>query len=236
MNKIKQLIENMHLKELFHKIYIFFDKIQITNFLKKIGFYIDKGIKFILPNTIAKDETAYSIFKRMVIFGLFFFIAQGIIVALVVFIVVKTGGSSFVLPNVEGKEMFQAFNSLEKEGMNLSIQSHYFQDYPLGTIVSQEPKGGVKVKRGRTVSLVVNVLETSLVIMPEVTGKTYNEAMNIITNEVLTKLTNVKILPRVESYDSMYKENTVLSQIPYGKETLNTSSEIILTVNVKQGS
>ena len=40
--------------------------------------------------------------------------------------------------------------SLEKEKINLNIQARYFNNYPLGTIVSQEPKGGVKITKGRT--------------------------------------------------------------------------------------
>lgn len=233
MNKIKELIDKMHLKEFFHKIYLFLEKIHVISFFKKIAYYVDKGIKFILPNSISNDNNAYLVFKRMTIFGACFFAVQFIIVALIIFIVVKAGGSSFVLPNIEGKEMFEAFNLLEKEGMNFSVQSHYFQDYPLGTVISQEPKGGIKVKRGRTVYLVINAIESSSAVMPDIVGKSYNEAVNIISNEVLTKLTNITILTNVETYNSKYRENAVVSQLPYAKETLSASSDIILTINVK---
>ena len=161
------------------------------------------------------------------------FVLQGIVVTLIVFIVVKSGGESFELPDVQGKEIFEAFNLLEKEGMNLNVQTHYFNNYPLGTIVSQEPKGGVKVKRGRTVYLVVNVAEQALIKMPDVTGMKYDKALSIISNEVLSTMTNVNILPKVTITDDMYENDVVLSQIPAADEVVGVNTEIILTVNNK---
>lgn len=120
--------------------------------------------------------------------------------------------------------------------MNLNVQTHYFDNYPLGTIVSQEPKSGVKVKRGRTVYLVVNVAEQSLIKMPDVTGMKYNEALSIISNEVLNSMTNVTLLPKVNVSDDMYENDVVLSQIPAAEEVVGVNSEIILTVNKKESN
>ena len=117
--------------------------------------------------------------------------------------------------------------------MNLNVQTHYFNNYPLGTIVSQEPKGGVKVKRGRTVYLVVNVAEQALIKMPDVTGMKYDKALSIISNEVLNTMTNVNILPKVTITDDMYENDVVLSQIPAADEVVGVNTEIILTVNNK---
>ena len=152
---------------------------------------------------------------------------------MIVFVTVKSNGESFVLPDVQGADVFQAFNTLEKEGMNLNVQTHYFDNYPLGTVVSQEPKGGIRVKRGRTVYLVINVAEQALIKMPDVTGMKYEEAVNIISNNVINSMTNVKILPKVEVSDDMYENNVVLSQIPSPEDVVGMNTEIILTVNNK---
>ncbi|WP_297207291.1 PASTA domain-containing protein [uncultured Brachyspira sp.] len=206
---------------------------KLKEILKKIVFYINKFIKIILPDGIISDPKSFLVFKRLIIFAVLLFVLQGIIVTMIVFVTVKAGGESFVLPDVQGIDVFQAFNMLEKEGMNLNVQTHYFNNYPLGTVVSQEPKGGIKVKRGRTVYLVINVAEQALVKMPDVTGMKYEDAVNIINNNVITSMTNVKILPKVEVSDNMYENDVVLSQIPSPEDVVSMNTEIILTVNNK---
>lgn len=204
---------------------------KIKEFLNKIISFIKKIIYKILPDGIISDPKSFLVFRRLILFAVLLFILQGIVVTLIVFIVVKSGGESFELPDVQGKEIFEAFNLLEKEGMNLNVQTHYFNNYPLGTIVSQEPKGGVKVKRGRTVYLVVNVAEQAIVKMPDVTGMKYDKALSVISNEVLNTMTNVNILPKVSISDDMYENYVVLSQIPAADEVVGVNTEIILTVN-----
>ncbi|WP_240516432.1 PASTA domain-containing protein [Brachyspira sp. G79] len=216
------------------KIDIKKDNKQFSNILNKIIFYIKKIISTILPDGIVSDSKSLLVFGRLTLFALILFVLQILVVCIVVFVIVKSGGESFVLPDVEGKEVFQAFNTLEKEGMNLNIQTHYFNNYPLGTVVSQEPKGGIKVKRGRTVYLVINVAEQALVKMPDVTGIKYEEALSIITNNVLSTMTNVTILPKVDINDSLYENDIVVSQIPAAEDVVSMNTEIILTVNNKK--
>ena len=216
------------------KIEIKKDNKKFNNILDKIIFYIKKFISIILPDAIVSDSKSLLVFGRLTLFALIVFVLQILVVCIVVFVIVKSGGESFVLPDVQGKEVFQAFNTLEKEGMNLNIQTHYFNNYPLGTVVSQEPKGGIKVKRGRTVYLVINVAEQALVKMPDVTGIKYEEALSIITNDVLSTMTNVTILPKVEINDSLYENDIVVSQIPAAEDVVSMNTEIILTVNNKK--
>ncbi|ADG70494.1 PASTA domain-containing protein [Brachyspira murdochii] len=216
------------------KIEVKKDNKHFGNILNKIIFYIKKFINIILPDGIVSDSKSLLVFGRLTLFALILFVLQILVVCIVVFVIVKSGGESFVLPDVEGKEVFQAFNTLEKEGMNLNIQTHYFNNYPLGTVVSQEPKGGIKVKRGRTVYLVINAAEQALVKMPDVTGIKYEEALSIITNDVLSTMTNVAILPKVEINDSLYENDIVVSQIPAAEDVVSMNTEIILTVNNKK--
>ena len=206
---------------------------KLKEILNRFLFYINKFIKIILPDGIINDPRSFLVFKRLIIFAILLFVLQGIIVTAIVFVTVKSGGESFVLPDVQGKDIFQAFNMLEKEGMNLNVQTHYFNNYPLGTVVSQEPKGGIRVKRGRTVYLVINVAEQALIKMPDVTGMKYEEALSIISNNVISSMTNVTILPKVDVSDDMYENDVVLSQIPSPEDVVGINAEIILTVNNK---
>ena len=195
--------------------------------------YIYKFLKYVLPDGIMSNPNSVLVFKRLLLFGISLFICQFFFIIIIVFIVVKSGGESFTLPNVEGMELVEAFNILDKEEVNLSIKSHYFRNYPVGTVISQEPKAGVKIKRGRTVYLVLNLEEQLTVKMPDVTGLSYDEAINIINTEVISKKATVTILPKVELTDSSYDNDIVISQVPPAGEVVGSNTEVILTVNKK---
>ena len=188
----------------------------------------------IFPNKIMNNRNSALVFKRLILFALLLFVLQCFVVSIVVFIVVKSGGKSFVLPDVQNKGIYEAIKILEKEKINLNIQARYFNNYPLGTIVSQEPKGGVKIKKGRTVYLVVNAPEEITVNMPDIIGLKYEEALNIISNDVISKLPNVIINNKVESREDIQENNIVLSQTPLANEIIKSDSEITLIVNNKE--
>lgn len=212
-------------KEIYRKVMSILDKYVFS--------YIYKFLKYVLPDGIMSNPDSVLVFKRLLLFGVSLFVAQALFIIIIVFIVVKTGGESFVLPNVEGRELVEAFNILDKEDVNLSIRAHYFSNYPLGTVVSQEPKAGVKIKRGRTVYLVLNLQEQATIKMPSVVGLNYEEAMNIINRDVVSKKSTVNILPKVELTDDSYENDIVISQIPPAGEVVGSNTEIILTVNKK---
>ena len=202
-------------------------------FFNKAKIKILKFLKIILPKDIMVNPNSALVFKRLILFALLLFVLQCFVVSIVVFIVVKAGGKSFILPDVLNKEIYEAFDILEKENINLKVQTHYFSNFPLGTVVNQEPKGGVKIKEGRTVYLVINSPEQITLNMPDITGMKYEEAINIISNEVISKLPNIIINDIIELQDETNENNIVLSQIPKANETIKNNMEITLTVNKK---
>lgn len=194
---------------------------------------ITKFFKMIFPNKIMNNRNSALVFKRLILFALLLFVLQCFVVSIVVFIVVKSGGKSFILPDVLNKEIYEAFDILEKENINLKVQTHYFSNFPLGTVVNQAPKGGVKIKEGRTVYLVINVPEQITLNMPDITGMKYEEAINIISNEVISRLPNIIINDIIELQDATNENDIVLSQIPKANEIIKNNMEITLTVNKK---
>ena len=202
-------------------------------FFNKAKIKILKFLKIILPKDIMVNPNSALVFKRLLIFALLLFVLQCFVVSIVVFIVVKAGGKSFILPDVLNKEIYEAFDILEKENINLKVQTHYFSNFPLGTVVNQEPKGGVKIKEGRTVYLVINSPEQITLNMPDITGMKYEEAINIISNEVISKLPNIIINDIIELQDETNENDIVLSQIPKANEIIKNNMEITLTVNKK---
>ena len=202
-------------------------------FFNKTKIKILKFLKIILPKDIMVNPNSALVFKRLILFALLLFVLQCFVVSIVVFIVVKAGGKSFILPDVLNKEIYEAFDILEKENINLKVQTHYFSNFPLGTVVNQEPKGGVKIKEGRTVYLVINSPEQITLNMPDITGMKYEEAINIISNEVISKLPNIIINDIIELQDETNENDIVLSQIPKANEIIKNNTEITLTVNKK---
>ena len=202
-------------------------------FFNKAKIKILKFLKIILPKDIMVNPNSALVFKRLILFALLLFVLQCFVVSIVVFIVVKAGGKSFILPDVLNKEIYEAFDILEKENINLKVQTHYFSNFPLGTVVNQEPKGGVKIKEGRTVYLVINAPEQITLNMPDITGMKYEEAINIISNEVISKLPNIIINDIIELQDETNENDIVLSQIPKANEIIKNNMEITLTVNKK---
>lgn len=210
----------------------FINKLRI--FLNKAKIKLMKFIKIILPKDIMVNPNSALVFKRLLLFALLLFVLQCFVVSIVVFIVVKTSGKSFVLPDVLNKEIYEAFDILEKENISLKVQTHHFSNFPLGTVVNQEPKGGVRIKEGRTVYLVINAPEQIMVNMPDITGIKYEEAINIISNEVISRLPNIIINDNIELQDEMYENDIVLSQNPKANEIIRNNAEITLTVNKKE--
>lgn len=205
----------------------------MKNLLNNIKKIFKELLKKILPKDIMANRNSALVFKRLFLFALLLFVLQCLVVSIVVFIVVKFGGKSFILPDVQNKEIYEAFNILEKENINLKVQTHHFGNFPLGTVVSQEPKGGIKIKEGRTVYLVINSPEKITVNMPDLIGIKYEDALNIISNEIIAIFPNVVINDKIESKNEMYENDVVLSQNPEANEIVKNNTEITLTINKK---
>lgn len=225
-NKASVLIQKINSSPIFKKI-----KSLIAIIIIKLKPILHKLYIILIPKRIREDNTSKSKILALLLFSVYFLIVQFLVVYGAIFIVVKSGGKSFTLPNVEGIEMFTAFSILQKEGMTLQVESHIFTEHKLGTVIVQEPKAGTRVKRGRSVSLVVNMAPSTVVFMPDLTGKDYNDAMEIITNEIMITVPDLKILNYISSYKRNIDNNIVVSQVPLVGEPVTLNSEIILTVN-----
>ena len=65
-------------------------------------------------------------------------------------------GEAVVVPNVKGLPMRQAENEIYKQSLKaVAIDSSYVKGMPPGAILEQNPAGGSKVKKGRTVYLTI---------------------------------------------------------------------------------
>ncbi|MCR4663892.1 MAG: PASTA domain-containing protein [Paludibacteraceae bacterium] len=126
------------------------------------------------------------------------FVAINLIIALVIvvliLIVVKVWlnkytehGVEVEVPQITGLTVEEAGILLQGETLRLEvIDSTYSSKVPLGTIVEQSPSPVSKVKRGRTVYVVMNARNRRQVAMPQLVDVPYRQAESTLRQVGLT--------------------------------------------------
>lgn len=136
-------------------------------------------------------------------------------------------GSEVAVPDILGMDIKEAKKELENSNLKMNVIHEEFNDeYDIDQVISQEPKGGMKVKEGREIKVVISK-GAELISIPNVVGYTISDAELTIRNEGFEVGTISK------TYDSKYAENTVISQDPSSgtKKPKNT----IINLMISQG-
>lgn len=85
-------------------------------------------------------------------------------------------GSEFALPNIVGMTIADAEPVLQEGNLQMEITSEeYHPDKPTGTILTQFPTGGTKVKEGRIVKVVISLGQKSVEV-PDLRGFSIRQA------------------------------------------------------------
>ncbi|MCX6826269.1 MAG: PASTA domain-containing protein [candidate division Zixibacteria bacterium] len=105
-------------------------------------------------------------------------------------LIITRHGSEFILPNIINIKDESAREILKASGLEMEITSQeYRPDRPEGTILSQYPEAGTRVKSGRTIKVALSIDEKSVVV-PQLGGfsmrqaKLSIEAAGLIMGEV----------------------------------------------------
>ena len=119
--------------------------------------------------------------------------AIGVIVAIIAVIAIAAiaafalngsgnGSGNIAVPNVVGKSLDEATQEIEAAGLEVGSVSERSDDkYEEGQVASQDPAAGTKRAEGSRVNLVVSS-GTSQSSVPDVSGKTADEARKILTD------------------------------------------------------
>ncbi|HXX63288.1 MAG TPA: PASTA domain-containing protein [Bacteroidota bacterium] len=147
-----------------------------------------------------------------------------------VYLTVSGGEISVIVPQLRGRSMRDAKFALERYGLNLgSISYEASSGYPENTIVAQSVPADSRIGRGARINITVSSgSELGGVSVPNVTGKTVNEAEKILQSQGL----NVGDISYQLSYELI--PNTVVEQFPRAGETVPGGHKIALFV-VKAG-
>lgn len=131
-----------------------------------------KFFKFLLTKLFLKNFL-YSI---ILIGGL-------IIITLLVLKIYTRHGQALEVPILTGKSLEEVKKITKSNKLNYEIVDSVFSSFVnKGAVVEQYPVAGLKVKKRRTIFLVINSFSNEIISMPKATEVSKREAMNILEN------------------------------------------------------
>ncbi len=166
-----------------------------------------------------------------------------VVIVLLVILIPVTGffGTQFILnmgkpkdvdlPNFVGKTLEEAKYEAQNQNVSLEIQEEAFSDeVPANEIISQEPPyiEGYQIKEKSIVKIVVSK-GPEIVKMQKVVGMTYEEAENLLKNELKLEV------EKIEETSKTVEEGFVIKQSPEEGEELKAGSKVQVYVSKGTG-
>jgi beta-lactam-binding protein with PASTA domain/tRNA A-37 threonylcarbamoyl transferase component Bud32 len=135
---------------------------------------------------------------------------------------VSDGPAQVAVPPVTGLTLKSAQGRLEKAGLKAGQREENSDTVAKGRVISATPPEGEKVDKGSQVTLVVSSGKAQVAV-PDVTGKTFDEASSTL------QAAGFKVT-RTDKESTDKDPGTVLSQNPKGGTQVDSGSAIALTV------
>lgn len=100
-------------------------------------------------------------------------------------VVVSLGKNEVTVPELKNLSLDEAKVKAKNEGLNLKVEKE-FSDKKQGTIIKQSPESGAKLETGEVITVYVSLgKESKTIMMPNLVGKTSDDAMKIIKEHKL---------------------------------------------------
>lgn len=148
-----------------------------------------------------------------------------IIVDRIVMPIVTRQGAEFPLPDFSGQRLIEAQISLDNLGLGYQIASEeYSPGKAHGTVLSQYPVAGTKVKPGRDIKFVVSLGQKQVVI-PNMAGQSVRQAMLELESAGL------KLGEIAWAVSDTIPEKVVVFSYPYAGSEIPLGSYVNLMVN-----
>ncbi|MGI5456302.1 Stk1 family PASTA domain-containing Ser/Thr kinase [Streptomyces sp. CA-249302] len=137
----------------------------------------------------------------------------------------NAGNDTVAVPNLISLSQSDATKQLTNSDLKLgTVKKQPCEDQSKGTVCSTDPTKDTKVEKGSTVNLVVST-GAPKVAVPNVTGKTLDEATQILEGD------DYKFVVKTKTEESTTEdENTVLAQDPKLGKEVEKGSTITLTI------
>ena len=163
--------------------------------------------------------------KPQVILSIAFLFLIPVIINFLVFVYSSTSPEIFT-PSVLSMQGEEAIRTLEDAGLKGEIIGVTFSNEPQGSVISQQPEAGKKVKTGRLVRLIISAKGTTIPV-PSVVGRSSDEAKSILFAAGL-KVANIYGIPSTEAF------GTVVEQVPQASEMVAPNSNVSVTISLGQ--
>jgi len=134
-------------------------------------------------------------------------------------------GSEARVPDVTGLSLQAAEAKLNYVGLGLiKGTEEYHQELPMGAVISQRPKGGETVKKGRRVILTISKGSASATV-PKLEGYSLREARFLLEKEGLRPGEIIWLI------DESKPDGVILGCAPYEGTIMKLNAEVQLIVN-----
>ena len=142
---------------------------------------------------------------------------------------VSKGKKTFDMPDLTGFDLDTAEQIIENYDLILANTIYDFnEEQPTGKIFDQEPVPDSKVSKSTSVNLYLSKGENPQALIPDVTGMTEEEAMDILNNAGF----GVISLIEGETFDENINEiDKIFSQTPVSGTLYDKSQEIIIKIS-----
>lgn len=142
----------------------------------------------------------------------------------IIIVVVSTGSDTAVVPPLTNMPLQDALDALGNVDLKASI-NYMTSDRPEGTVIRQDPAAETELFFGDTVSIWVSGQEDNTITMPSVTGKSFEEAVELIQGNGFTR---IFVRFDTPTDGTTVAEETVYKQSPASamNVSIGTSAEI----------
>ncbi len=128
------------------------------------------------------------------------------------------------MPNVRGRKVEEVRNELKDLGIKSEVEYEESDSLEAGIVISADVGEGSEIAVGSTVTLKASAGPRGDIV-PSVTGKTYEEAHNLL-------LDNGFQVAKLEAYSDTAEAGIVVLQTPAAESKVAKGSEITLTVSL----
>ncbi len=149
-----------------------------------------------------------------------------IVVTLVFVLIMATSKTKTIkVPNVAGKSLSEAINTLQDAGFAVTDEQEGIssKEVPLGDVVKTSPLAGTKRKKGSTIKIYVSTGDATILI-EDYLGKNFYEVKGALEARGLVVIEETDILDE----DSTYKEDEITYQSVEPGESLLAKQNITL--------
>jgi len=141
-------------------------------------------------------------------------------------LVVNSSGASVTIPNVKGKTEDVAKSTLKDAGFLFEILYAEDSETARGVVIGTDPEPGKEVTAGSTVKIFVSKGPAEKnVVIPNVVGKSLNDAITELTNK------NLKVSEEITKEKSDKEKDIVIRTSPLPGTEVKEGSSVKLTVS-----